>query len=134
MLVGTMSSRLPIGRRFGSLNECIVLKRCCGVPSLRFLGVRRAQPALELAHPSELAMRLGDHFSEVKLAGCCMPLRAGHCENHDLYLSFVQAWLREVQENQCFLSYQCLSRPLADRAGFEPAVAVTPRTLSKRVP
>jgi len=23
---------------------------------------------------------------------------------------------------------------LADRAGFEPAVAVTPRTLSKRVP
>jgi hypothetical protein len=26
------------------------------------------------------------------------------------------------------------SRKLADRAGFEPAVAVTPRTLSKRVP
>jgi hypothetical protein len=27
-----------------------------------------------------------------------------------------------------------LSASLADRAGFEPAVAVTPRTLSKRVP
>jgi hypothetical protein len=27
-----------------------------------------------------------------------------------------------------------LSGSLADRAGFEPAVAVTPRTLSKRVP
>ena len=27
-----------------------------------------------------------------------------------------------------------LKQGLADRAGFEPAVAVTPRTLSKRVP
>ena len=27
-----------------------------------------------------------------------------------------------------------LSQLVADRAGFEPAVAVTPRTLSKRVP
>ena len=27
-----------------------------------------------------------------------------------------------------------LTEALADRAGFEPAVAVTPRTLSKRVP
>ena len=27
-----------------------------------------------------------------------------------------------------------LRASLADRAGFEPAVAVTPRTLSKRVP
>jgi hypothetical protein len=27
-----------------------------------------------------------------------------------------------------------LNKEVADRAGFEPAVAVTPRTLSKRVP
>ena len=51
-----------------------------------------------------------------------------------LYLAFVPARLKECRENLFFLCLRAFWRLLADRAGFEPAVAVTPRTLSKRVP
>lgn len=51
-----------------------------------------------------------------------------------LYHLFVPARLKECRESLSFLVLWAFYRLLADRAGFEPAVAVTPRTLSKRVP
>lgn len=46
----------------------------------------------------------------------------------------IKRWVRRTLHRENVVDMGTFELALADRAGFEPAVAVTPRTLSKRVP